>query len=61
MSDRVVGGYYGGGKFAILVEIKGEASRSAVEDVLACIRRCASRAGLTAKIVWPKRGKKKKK
>ena len=60
MSDRVIGTGRGG-KFAILVEISGRATKSAVENLFAEIRHGARRAGLSAKVVWPRKAKKGKK
>ena len=61
MSD-LIGGYpWGHGKFAILIEISGKATKSDLENLFAEIRRAAHRVGLSAKVVWPKKGKKGRK
>jgi hypothetical protein len=58
MSDRVIG-YGQGGKFGIVVVIGGSASKSDVENLVAEIRHGARRVGLTTRIVWAPKAKKK--
>ena len=59
MSDRVIG-YGQGGKFGIVVVIGGSASKSDVENLVAEIRHGARRVGLTTRIVWAPKAKKKR-
>ena len=58
MSDRVIG-YGQGGKFGIVVVIGGTASKSDVENLVAEIRHGARRVGLTTRIVWSPKAKKR--
>jgi len=59
MSDRVGGS--GGKKSLILVEISGKMTPSSAENLLAEIRYEARRVGLAARVVWPKKMKRKAK
>jgi hypothetical protein len=60
MSDRVIG-YGKGGKLGIVVVLGGTATRSDVENLVAEIRRGARRVGLTTRIIWSPKAKKRRK
>jgi hypothetical protein len=58
MSDRVIG-YGQGGKFGIVVVLGGTATKSDVENLVAEIRHGARRVGLTTRVIWAPKAKRK--